>query len=442
MKVNIVSTKLIKPCSPTPQSLRNHKISFMDNLNPPMNVGVILLYDNSISPKYPKQTTTHFQESLSKILPQFYPLAGRYIKKDHSVDCDDSGAEFVEAQVADDVTLSDVILASERDLKLLNDYFLPPKFHQVDESPTDPLLSIRITRFKCGGLVVSVSVSHRIFDASSVGTFLAVWSNANKNPGMVGSIKIRPSFDTPPEFFSGSYISRGDPIKTCWDPNIVVKRFSFHKEAITRLRSKLRLPENSRVRVVSAVIAEAMIGVDRAKHSGKSRACLIAQAVNMRGRTFPPLPKHSCQNWVILSPTRCMIPNTVVGNNNNNNIQELVDILGDGLEKTVYDCAEIFSPTGRDVKSIIMEPLVNVRGKSMGGEVNVFAFSDWSKFGFYEADFGWGKPVGAGIGAFSRPNIIVLMDSKENGGLEAWVHLNRSDMPYFEKNDQIKLYAT
>ncbi|EYU23756.1 hypothetical protein MIMGU_mgv1a023695mg [Erythranthe guttata] len=78
----------------------------------------------------------------------------------------------------------------------------------------------------------------------------------------------------------------------------------------------------------------------------------------------------------------------------------------------------------------------------MGGEVNVFAFSDWSKFGFYEADFGWGKPVVAGIGAFSRPNIIVLMDSKEGGGLEAWVHLNRNDMPYFEEDDQIKLFAT
>ncbi|KAL8045119.1 hypothetical protein ABFX02_08G092100 [Erythranthe guttata] len=393
MKVIIVSTRLVKPCTPTPQNLRNHKISFVDYLNPPMNVGVILLYDNPISPNNPKQTTTHFQESLSKILPQFYPLAGRYIKKDHSVDCNDSGAEFVEAQVADD----------------------------------------------CGGLVVSVSVSHRIFDASSVGTFLAVWSNANKNPGMVGSIQIRPSFDTPPEFFPGSYISRGDSIKTCWDPNIVVKRFSFHKEAITSLRSKLRLPENSRVRVVCAVIAEAMIGVDRAKNDGKSRACLIAQAVNMRGRTIPPLPKHSCRNWLILSSTRCMMPNNIVGNNN---IQELVDILGDGLEKTVADCAEIFSPTGRDVKSIIMEPLVDVRAKSMGGEVNVFAFSDWSKFGFYEADFGWGKPVGAGIGAFSRPNIIVLMDSKEGGGLEAWVHLNRSDMPYFEQDDHIKLYAS
>ncbi|KAL7102040.1 hypothetical protein ACP275_08G094800 [Erythranthe tilingii] len=439
MKVNIVSTKLVKPCTPTPQSLRNHNISFIDYLNPPMNVGVILLYDNPISPNNPKQTTTHFQESLSKILPQFYPLAGRYNKKDHSVDCNDLGAEFVEAQVVDDgVTLSDVILASKREVKLLNDYFLPPKFHQVDESPADPLLSIRLTRFKCGGLVISVTVSHRIFDASSVGTFIAAWSNANKNLGNKNITAIRPSFDSPPEFFPGNYISRGDSIGTCWDPNIVVKRFSFHKEAITRMRSKLRLPENSRVRVVCAVIAEAMIEVDRAKHDGKSRACLIAQAVNMRGRTNPPLPKHSCRNWLILSSTRCMIPNNDVGNN----IQELVDILGDGLEKTVADCAEIFSPTGRDVKSIIMEPLVNVRGKSMGGEVNVFAFSDWSKFGFYEADFGWGKPVGAGIGAFSRPNIIVLVDSKEGGGLEAWVHLNRNDMPYFEQDDQIKLYAS
>ncbi|KAI3454766.1 hypothetical protein Pfo_011429 [Paulownia fortunei] len=348
-------------------------------------------------------------KSLAKILPQFYPLAGRYIKKDHLVDCSDQGAQFVEAEAVD-VQLLDLV--EEMKTEQLND-LLPYQFYQVDEAATDPLLSIQITKFNCGGLVISVSVSHRIFDASSVGTFIAAWTNAN-NPGTGPGAKITicPKSGLRPDF---------EPFRNR-NPSIVVKRFSFSKEAITSLRSKLRPNDGkgvlssrviSKVRVVCALISKALIGVDQAKY-GKSRSCLVVQAVNMRERTIPPLPKHSCGNLAIPSITRCMATTETkdIG------IQELVYLLGDGIEKTIADCAEILSP-GRDGHKIINDPLASLIEKSDSGE-----------------------PVWASIGALPGENMTVLMDNKEGDGIEAWVHLNHNDMSYFEQDEELRLFTT
>ncbi|KAI3470294.1 hypothetical protein Pfo_026957 [Paulownia fortunei] len=398
MKVNVVSRKLIKPSTPTPQNFNKYKISFTDELSPQMNVSVILFY-----PSKPK--AFHLEESLAKILPQFYPLAGRYIKKDHLVDCSDHGAEFVEAEAVD-IQLIDLI--AKMTTEELN-YLLPCQSYEVDEV-TDPLMSIQVTEFKCGGLVISVSVSHRIFDASS---------NLDYN---------------------------FEPSRTR-DPSIVVKRFSFKKEAITSLRSKLRPNDTgsgvlsrsrviSRVRVVCSLIAMALIGVDRAKY-GKSRACLIAQAVNMRERTIPPLPKHSCGNLVIQSVTQYMAATETkdIG------YQDLVYLLGDAIDKTITDCGEILS-LGEDGHNIIILPMANLIERLESGEMNVLWFSDWSKFGFYEADFGWGKPVWASIGTMPAQNLTILMDNKEGDGIEAWVHLNHNDMSYFEQDEELRLFTT
>ncbi|KAL7145306.1 hypothetical protein ABFS83_07G072600 [Erythranthe nasuta] len=441
MKVKIVSKKLIKPCTPTPPNLNQYNLSYTDETSPPMNVGIILFYPPNPNTNIPKEIGVHIHElekSLSEILPQFYPLAGRFIKNDHLVDCSDQGVEFVEAAVDDDVDF--IGLVSKMKLEELND-LLPSKFRRVYESPTDPLVSIQVTEFKCGGLAISVSVTHRIFDASSVGTFIAAWSNAanNKNPTMA----ISPSFESP-SLFPGRKPPAGGPPElsspSVDPPSVTVKKYTFNIDAIRRLKSSI-ISKNSmsvsRVRVVCAVIAKALVAMDRAILGGKSRPCLIVQAVNIRARTNPPIPKHSCGNLSMMSLTRFVPENDdVIGKNNS--IQELVDALGDSLQETIADCYRMFS---LDANSIIMDPVATVRQALAGDEVNVVMISDWSKFGFYGADFGWGKPIGAGIGPFSGEKMIVLMDSKEGDGIEAWVHLNADDMAYFEQDEDIKLYT-
>ncbi|KAL7106346.1 hypothetical protein ACP275_07G107100 [Erythranthe tilingii] len=441
MKVKVVSRKLIKPCTSTPPNLKKYKLSYMDERIPPINVGVILFYPPSSNYTTKQKISHQLEESLSKILPEFYLLAGRHITNDHVVDCSDQGAEFLEAEAAD-VDLTDLLRIKEAEL--LND-FLPTKFYQVDKSPTDPLLSIQITELmSCGGLVISVSVCHRIFVASSLGTFIMAWSNSTNDNNNHHPIAICPSFKSP-SLFPGTNLS---PVRASYDPSIGFKRFSFGKDAIASLRKKLsRLgppTRISRVRLVCAVMAKALFGVDRAKHDGgESRSCLVSQAVNMRGRTTPTLQKHSCGNLVLFSLTPFFnIPaaETTNGDDVVIGIEQLVGILGDSLERTIADCAKPFSPGWH---TVMMGPVADMFAKLRSGEINYsITFSDWSKFGFYEADFGWGKPVGAGIGIMPRENSVILMDNKEGDGIEAWVKLNRDDMSLFEQDDDIKLYTT
>lgn len=83
------------------------------------------------------------------------------------------------------------------------------------------------------------------------------------------------------------------------------------------------------------------------------------------------------------------------GTEQNLGIQKLVDLLGDGLQRTIADCVEMLAP-GADRYGIHMRPAMNLMKELASGDVNFIMFSDWSKFGLYEADFGWGKPVGVG----------------------------------------------
>ncbi|KAH6815972.1 hypothetical protein C2S51_020792 [Perilla frutescens var. frutescens] len=334
------------------------------------------------------------------------------MKNDHCIDCSDEGVEFVEAEALD-VELIDLVAKTDADE--LND-LLPQQYFKIDEASHYPLMSIQATHFTSGGLTIAISVSHRVFDASSLGTFVAAWSNAT-NPDSYNKdglkLKITPSFNLPSllpkkdrDFGLGS-----DQINV-EGKEIVVKRFLFNKEALTRLRSKLKPNINgktiSKVRVVCAVIAKALISVDRTKH-GKHRDVVITQAINMRERTVLPQLKHCCGNLFLPSLRRrvAAAEAKVIG------IQELVDVIGDDVRKKVWD-----------------------------PEMNAMLFSDWSKFGFYEADFRLGKPVWASIGP-QRPFIsaAVLMSDKEGDGIEAWLHLNQNDMQTFQQDEYINSFT-
>ncbi|GFP85240.1 pelargonidin 3-o-(6-caffeoylglucoside) 5-o-(6-o-malonylglucoside) 4'''-malonyltransferase [Phtheirospermum japonicum] len=351
------------------------------------------------------------------------------MKKDHLVECNDEGAEFVVAE-ANDIELMDFIAKTESHDQLYS--LLSRQPYDVDK-PNDPLLSIQITKFKCGGLSISISLSHRISDGSSLGTLISAWSNAqnNKNPEL-----IIPSFNSP-SFFPGTNL------ECDFEPphSVAVKRLLFNKEAISSLKSKLRPSKNgkgylSRVRVVSAVIAKALIGVELAKNE-KSRACFIGQGVNMRSRTIPPLPKHLNGNLVVEAVAQCMAANDT----KEKGLQELVYLLGDVIEKTIDDCEKLLSLDEDGRKKILRDPLLKMFETLASGDGIAVWFTDWSKFGFYEADFGSGhKPVWVRVGTVCAENLTILVENREGDGIEAWVHLDPKDVTYFERDEDMKLF--
>lgn len=435
MKINVISNKLIKPSTPTPQSLNPYKISFTDEFCPPMNVRILLFYPSG-SIHIP-----NLELSLPQILPRFYPLAGRFIKEEHLVDCSDQGAEFIEAKAAAVESMDLVRTMESHHLNRL----LPRHFYELDESAATPLLSVQATHFNCGGTAIGISVSHRIFDGSSLETFVLAWSE--HCGGGAAAAAIAPSFDSPSLFPRGDLDCTSAMDKSeIWNLAICAKRFLFTNDAIARLRSELRRGEGggeessdritSRVRVLCAVISKALIGVDRTR-TGRSRPCLVVQAFNMRKRTEPALPNHSCGNLVLQSVTRTM--SSVEAENIS--VGELVGVLGDALARTTSDCSRILTAGADGLNEMVVGPVVTAFEKSASGKANAVWFADWSKFGFCRTDFGWGKPVWASIGPVAGDFMTVLMEGEEGGGIEAWVHLKADDMACFEEEEGIRLFA-
>lgn len=69
--------------------------------------------------------------------------------------------------------------------------------------------------------------------------------------------------------------------------------------------------------------------------------------------------------------------------------------------------------------------------------INAILLNSWCRFPFYEADFGWGKPVWVSIASLPAGNSAVLIDTRDGDGIEAWISLDEKDMAVFQQDQDI-----
>ncbi|TQD69829.1 hypothetical protein C1H46_044638 [Malus baccata] len=69
------------------------------------------------------------------------------------------------------------------------------------------------------------------------------------------------------------------------------------------------------------------------------------------------------------------------------------------------------------------------------GMVVTLSYSSLCSFPLYDMDFGWGRPTWVAVPPLPFKNLIVLVDTKEAGGIEAYVSLADDDaMTKFESD--------
>ncbi|CAI9087764.1 OLC1v1021931C1 [Oldenlandia corymbosa var. corymbosa] len=447
MEVKILSRKLIKPSSPTPENFRNFQISFTDEMSPAMNVPLILFYggvfggngddDKFITCKHTLET------SLAQILPQFYPLCGRYIERDRLIDCSDQGVEYLEAQV--NYSLCHVqeagIPAESLKPEELN-HLLPCPFGAADEI-TDPMLSIQVNAFECGGLAIGICLSHRIADAATLGTFVSAWANAC-NPKAGQEQHIFPIFNSG-QFFPSRNLPKLEmgirrTMDDCPGPKILTRAFVFSGKAISELRSKCQQQQHppTRVQLVSGLILRALLAIDQAK-CGHPRASLVLQTVNFRKRTIPPIPEHSCGNFCLFA-----VAERTAEQNQSLDFQDCVNVVSDAVQKTIADCKKILNPEAEvDGHMVVIDPFNYViqTFANRGNDLVPVSLNSWCRFPFYEADFGWGKPFWVSVASLPVRNSVLMMDTRDGHGVEAWVNLDENDMSRFLEDRDILTYA-
>ncbi|KAK6140380.1 hypothetical protein DH2020_025875 [Rehmannia glutinosa] len=170
--------ELIKPSSPTPNHLKNLKLSLLDQLAPPVYISLIFFYEANELKGLIDGSTNHAQicqqlkQSLSNTLTLFYPLAGKIDPDNFTIDCNDNGVEFIEAR------------AQAR----LEDILHDPKLDQFQQYlPVDPLggiykgdgtlFMLQINFFECGGIAIGACISHTVADGSSLVDFMNAWAS-------------------------------------------------------------------------------------------------------------------------------------------------------------------------------------------------------------------------------------------------------------------------
>ena len=438
MKIEILSTELIKPSTPTPPSLQHYSISMVDELSPVMNVPIILYYPAGLHGGISR--CMHLKTSLSKVLTRFYPFAGRYMKESYMVDCSDQGAEFVEARV--DVGLDDIICQG-RNLKaeLLNS--LLPRPIGAGGEVSDPVLAVQVSTFGCGGCAIGVLSSHRIADIATTSTLVMEWAVDAKillggDDERCVPVPVSPNWNSaslfPGQKMSGLALGLPRAKENIADHGIVTKKFLFSNSAISKIREKAMLDESdeglpTRVQSVCGLIGKAIIEIHVANRE-KPRGFLVIQAVNMRERTDPPIPKHQCGNLYLVSPARSVAGDEGV------EFGGLVDLLTRSVKRDVDTCKMLLS--GGDGGEFIAQGFnESLKSHTDPGISCVCFFTDWCKFPFYEADFGWGKPVWVSSVNVPLRNSVCLLSDKSGEGIEAWVNLHIDDMPKFEQDSSI-----
>ncbi|XP_010655003.2 stemmadenine O-acetyltransferase-like [Vitis vinifera] len=251
----MLSTKLIKPSSPTRSHLRTLKLSPIDQLfTYTVKPSAICYYsaDSSNSSRSEDVARRNrLETSLSETLTRFYTLAGGYIKDSHSVDCNDEGVEYLEAKVEGQLSQ----LLSRRDEMIYQLVRL-----SGGES-TSPVASIQI----------GVRIHHIVVDGFTAASFVSAWATASRND--LPMLKPRP------------------PPKISGTNKVVTRRLVFDGAKISSLRARAHDPsfqrDPSRVEVVIALIWRVLMGVSKAKH-GRLMTSLASLSMNLRPKIIPP----------------------------------------------------------------------------------------------------------------------------------------------------------
>ncbi|KAJ9543432.1 hypothetical protein OSB04_023139 [Centaurea solstitialis] len=130
--------------------------------------------------------------------------------------------------------------------------------------------------------------------------------------------------------------------------------------------------------------------------------------------------------------------------NNETKIDCLVKKVHDGIAKIDYEFVN--KAQGDKGYITLQESMKNIREISSKGTHDVFCFTSWCKMGFYDIDFGWGKPcwltsiISDGCPVFM--NLIQLMDTNCGEGIEAWVNLGEEEMRILEGNSELMRFAS
>ncbi|KAF9605178.1 hypothetical protein IFM89_014291 [Coptis chinensis] len=413
----VISRETIKPSSPTATHLRTYKLSNIDQYSPPFSVPIILFY--SVGRDGDTKVSDRLKDSFSETLTLFYPLGGKVVDND-TIDCDDSGVEYWETEIKSrlDEFLSNPV-ADEVD------QLLPTYLHC--RMSTETQLQIQVSTFECGGMAIGARISHKVADAATLCSFVNTWATKTSGTNKAVTPRFVSAALFPPRQVSQFAPSDvGLPVQ----PRLVSKRFVFDSSDITLLKAKSAVTLHpTRVQVVTALMWKCLMNASSKLRYRKSHVLNIA--VNLRRRMVPALPENSFGNLII---------GAMLSSERGAELHSLVELLRKAVRK--FDANYVKNLEKNDGVATFHHSLIQSYIQSAEGELGLHTITSWCRFPFYDADFGWGKPIWVSSLNVAHQNVVILTDTKNGDGIEALVTLDEEDMAIFECEEELLSFAS
>ncbi|KAB2601953.1 vinorine synthase-like [Pyrus ussuriensis x Pyrus communis] len=441
VSVKVISKEIVKPSSPTPNHLYHYQFSFLDQITPPIYTSLVLFYEfnDNIQPEPAAAVISiiskHLKKSLSEVLTLFYPLAGRVKIDNHLVQCNDEGIPYLEAQV------TNCRLRDFQQNSMPGELCKLIPFELRDHENSEFALGVQLNIFECGGYAIGLCISHKLADGLSMIMFTKTWAAINRGEN---ETKIEC-----PEFVSAAVFPPADDVSGyrmfgVIPKNKVTKRFVFNARTIEHLREKYtglaeddREKRPSRVEALSAFLWRRFVEASKDDHSIDENIFHAAvHTVNLRPRTDPPIPRCSFGNFyqIFLTTPFVSSSSSSSGIDDQESCHDMVKQVREELSKIDKDHVKRLQKGGHG-------SYINrfIQRLAKPGKPVTLSYSSLCSFPLYDIDFGWGRPTWVAVPPLPFKNLIVLADTEEAGGIEAYVSLADDDaMTKFESHAFIK----
>lgn len=336
------------------------------------------------------------KHSLSKVLVEYYPLAGRLrtsVQDDRKleVDCNGEGALFVEASM--DATADEFLEVSRKPNKSWSRKLI----YRVDALSfldTPPLI-VQVTNLHCGGMILCTAINHCLCDGIGTSQFLHAWAHVatkpnqdlpitpfharhvlkSRNPHKITSNHPGYTINTPSASGSGHI----DLINVLQSQPLVPTSFTF--TASSTLHLKRQCTPSFKCTAFEVLASHVWRSWVRAMDLPPSLHIKLLFSVNFRKKLTPELPRGYYGNGFLLACAESTAEDLAVGNLHRtvNLVQQAKLSLTDDYVRSVVDLLE-----DKTVKADLSSSLV---------------ISQWAKMGLEDLDFGLGKPLHMGPGS-------------------------------------------
>lgn len=423
---------IVRPAEPTPETCL--PVSNVDALFPHINYVPICYFYASKTTANESFRSTVLKAALGRALVQFYPVAGR-VKTDHNdriieIHCNGDGVLFVEAE-------ADSVMDDLGDFNITNlDLGFTPVVDSSQGASACPLFMVQVTRFKCGGVCVGVALEHILADGTSWLRFINAWSDIARGHNYVKiplfldrrAMSSSPNDPPRPKFTHIEY--EAPPEMKSYEHDdaasgkLIYKKLKLSRNQMNALKAKCKDGDGH----VRYTTFEVLVGhVWRCSimtwRLPKDQETKLRIPVSGRTRLQEaPLPQGYFGNCIFYA-TSIVKAGELCSNPIKFSVNKVHEAIA-RMDNEYLRSAINFLNQQRDL-SIVSSNLSNLKCPNL-------EIINWARLPYFEADFGWGRPVYVGRGDVPPVGRSHLLPT-DDGSILYGVTFPERQMELFEK---------